>query len=212
MDRPQDAAWSDPLPVGRVEEACGAALKLFLERGYDNTPMSLIAKELGLTKAGVYHHFESKEHLLYVIHKNTMERLLLPVIEKAERIAGAEQRLRSFVLEYARLLTRDSSARILISEARRLTPEHFEEIRLVWHRGFELVRSAIVELKRAGRCAKGLNPTYAAFAAIGMCSWIFYWYDYSRQDSGQEVAATMAEVFLNGVLKPISTRKRTARG
>ena len=212
MDRAEDAALNEPAPAGRVEEACEAALKLFLERGYDNTPMSLIAKELGLTKAGVYHHFESKEHLLYVIHKNTMERLLLPVIEKAEKVSDTEQRLRSFVLEYARLLTRDPSARILISEARRLAPEHFEEIRQVWRRGFELVRNAIVELKRTGRCGKQLNPTYAAFAAIGMCSWIFYWYDYSRQESGEQVAATMAEVFLNGVLKPAEGRKKTAGG
>jgi len=212
MDRMPSAGKGDSLPVGRVEETCETALRLFLERGYDNTPMSLIAKELGLTKAGVYHHFESKEHLLYVIHKNTMNRLLLPVIEEAERIAGAEQRLRSFVLEYARLLTRDSSARILISEARRLTPEHFEEIRQVWRRGFELLRNAIVELKRTGRCGENLNPTYAAFAAIGMCSWIFYWFDYSRRDGAEEVAANMAEVFLNGVLKPGRAGKETAAG
>ena len=157
MDRAEDAALNEPAPAGRVEEACEAALKLFLERGYDNTPMSLIAKELGLTKAGVYHHFESKEHLLYVIHKNTMERLLLPVIEKAEKVSDTEQRLRSFVLEYARLLTRDPSARILISEARRLAPEHFEEIRqVVMEKGRTTLPAESLDTM-ADRCEKQLR-------------------------------------------------------
>lgn len=187
-------------PVDRVEEACGLALKLFLERGYDNTPMSMIAKELGLSKPGVYHHFESKEHLLYVIHKNMITRLLVPIMEKAERVVDPEARLRTFVLEYATLLAHDSSARLLISEARRLSPEHYDEIRRTWRRGLDLVRNAIRELQQQGRCKESLNSTFAAFAAIGMCSWIFYWFDYSRPDSAAEVAATMAEVFMDGIL------------
>src|SRR3972149_247654 len=81
----------------RVQDVCERALKLFLERGFDNTPMSLIARELGLTKAGVYHHFESKEHLLYVIHKNTVERLLLPIIEQAAQGVEPEGRLGPFL-------------------------------------------------------------------------------------------------------------------
>ncbi|OFZ73060.1 MAG: hypothetical protein A2W04_09610 [Betaproteobacteria bacterium RBG_16_64_9] len=189
-----------PKPSDRAEEAVEVALKLFLERGYDNTPMSLIAQELGLTKAGVYHHFESKEDLLYVIHRNNVERLLLPVIEKSEAEADPEVRLRTFMVELGSLFARDPSARILISEAKRMAPEHFEEIRDVWRRGFVLARDAIRELQQQGRCKESLNPTFAAFGAIGMCSWINYWFDHSRPESGPEVAATMAEIFMNGVL------------
>lgn len=193
-------------PLDRAEETVDVALKLFLERGYDNTPMSLIAQELGLTKAGVYHHFESKEDLLYVIHRNNVERLLLPVIEKSEAVADAEARLRTFMVELGSLFARDPSARILISEAKRMAPEHFEEIRDVWRRGFTLVRDAIRELQRQGRCKPNINATFAAFGAIGMCSWINYWFDHSRPESGPEVAATMAELFMNGALAKTSRR------
>lgn len=177
------------------------ALGLFLERGYDNTPMSLIAKRLKLTKAGVYHHFESKEDLLYVIHRRNVERLLLPVIEKSEAVADPEERLRTFLREFSSLLTQDPSARVLIGEAKRLAPRHFAEIRDVWRRGFDLVRGALRELQRAKRCRANLNATFAAFAAIGMCSWISYWYDHSRPRSAHEVAATMVDVFMYGVLR-----------
>ena len=74
-----------PQEIGRVEEVVEVALRLFLERGYDNTPMSLLAKRLGLTKAGIYHHFASKEDLLFLVHQTAMERGLEPVFDAAAR-------------------------------------------------------------------------------------------------------------------------------
>ena len=39
------------------------ALRIFLQKGYDRASMNEIARETGVTKGGIYHHFESKEHL-----------------------------------------------------------------------------------------------------------------------------------------------------
>ena len=40
-----------------------AAEEVFLERGFGDTPLSLIAKKAGVTKSLIHHHFESKEKL-----------------------------------------------------------------------------------------------------------------------------------------------------
>lgn len=188
-------------PGDQAERVAEAALGLFLEHGYDGTPMSLVAKNAGLTKAGIYHYFESKEHLLYVVHKNRVERKLLPMLEKAAAVADPELRLRRFISDYALLLARDPSTGLLISEAKRLAPEHLGNIRGAWRGALDLIRGAIVELQRVGRCDAGLNPTFAAFAAIGMCSWICNWFDCSRPESDAEVARTMEELFLRGLLR-----------
>ncbi len=185
-------------PSSRVAEA---ALNLFLEHGYDATPMSLIAKHTGFTKAGVYHHFESKEDLLYFVHKSRIDRLLLPMIARAETETDPEKRLRTFLGDYALLLTQEPALRVLINETKRLSPAHTKEIRGAWRRGFRLVRDAIVELKRQGRCSSQIDPTYSAFAAIGMCSWICNWFDHSRAETGPKVASTMVNIFLQGILR-----------
>ena len=187
---------------GFIDQATDVATALFLDRGFDNTPMSLVARRLGLTKAGVYHHFETKEHLLYVVHQRMIERMLLPIICQAEAIAEPMARLRSFIFEYARLLTRDPAARVLITESRRLSSSHFNEIRTAWRRGFRLVRDAVVALQASGHCRRDIDPTYTAFAGIGMCSWILFWFDNTRPENGDIVAATMCEVFLSGILTP----------
>jgi len=48
---------------------------------------------------------------------------------------------------------------------------------------------------------KKLKKIFAAFAAIGMCSWVFYWFDYLRRESGEELSKNFAEIFLKGILK-----------
>jgi len=174
--------------------------ELILERGYDNTPMSVIAKALGMTEAGIYHHIETKEDLLYAVHRRAIDQMLLPVIERADLVPEPEAKLRLFLFEYAHLMTRDPAARVLINEAHRLSPERFEEIRRIWRRGYHLVRDAIAALQKTGRCRDDIDPGHAAFAALGMCSWILYWFDYTRPSSGNEIAATMCNIFMAGVL------------
>ena len=173
--------------------------------------MSVIAKTLGMTKAGIYHHIATKEDLLYAVHRRAIDQMLLPVIERADLVPEPEAKLRLFLFEYAHLMTRDPAARVLINEAHRLSPERFDEIRGVWRRGYHLVRDAIAALQEIGRCRSDINPGHAAFAALGMCSWILYWFDYTRPSSGNEIAATMCNIFMSGIVtKEASAQQGTS--
>jgi len=46
-----------------------------------------------------------------------------------------------------------------------------------------------------------MNPTFASFAAVGMVSWILYWFDYSRRKSYKEVGDLFFKIFVEGILK-----------
>ena len=43
------------------------ALRLFLLRGYKNVSLVDVAKEMGITKGGIYHYFGSKEELFHSV-------------------------------------------------------------------------------------------------------------------------------------------------
>ncbi|WP_245435840.1 TetR/AcrR family transcriptional regulator [Mesorhizobium tamadayense] len=51
-------------PEIRSAELLDCAQRLFFERGYDNTTVNDIIREVGLSKGAFYHHFASKEALL----------------------------------------------------------------------------------------------------------------------------------------------------
>lgn len=56
------------------KELAKIALDLFIENGYENTSITQIMKAAGLTKAGMYHYFSSKEEIL--------DEAINPIIEK----------------------------------------------------------------------------------------------------------------------------------
>ena len=50
------------------ERILDVALELFVAQGYDGTSLRQIAEQLGVTKAALYYHFESKEDILMALH------------------------------------------------------------------------------------------------------------------------------------------------
>jgi AcrR family transcriptional regulator len=186
--------------MDKREQIYEKALELFIANGYDQTPLSQIAHELNLTKAGLYHYFQSKEELLFFLHQHNMEINFIPVLDAAEKIADPEKRIAYFLKHYTESsLTKSAAAKVLIHEINRLQPEHQQIIKKTWRRAFNILRNAISELESAGKI-KGINKTFATFAAIGMCSWTFYWFDYNRGETGGELSDTYTKIFLNGLL------------
>ncbi|MBL7149546.1 MAG: TetR/AcrR family transcriptional regulator [Candidatus Cloacimonetes bacterium] len=49
--------------MGSKENILKAALRVFLEKGYERTTINDVAKESKFTKGGLYHHFQNKERL-----------------------------------------------------------------------------------------------------------------------------------------------------
>jgi len=185
--------------LDRREEIFEKAMELFIKDGFDQTPLSKIAKALGIAKAGLYHYFQSKEDLLLCIHERNLKRDLLPIIEAAEQIEDPEKRLSYLIREYTRAsMARDASERVLVHEVEKLKPEHRQIINKAWRRFFDIIRNGISELEKQNKC-KVINKTFAAFALIGMCRWTFNWYDNSRMKSADELIKTYEEIFFRGI-------------
>ncbi|BBO86582.1 TetR/AcrR family transcriptional regulator [Desulfosarcina ovata] len=178
---------------------CEKALDLFCERGYDNTPMSHIAKAIGASKAILYHYFSNKEELLFSIIEYQMEKYLTPILDDAAQIEDPEQRLRYFIKGYTRLLANDSRSRIMVHEAHRLDPEHSKIIQARHNRLYQLIYDTIAEMEAQGK-VRAPQKAFTTFAAIGMCSWTFYWFDYQRKELADQLADTFADLFFNGIL------------
>ena len=69
-ERPDAAA--DPTPDTR-QRILDVALDLFTEQGFDGTSLRQIAEQLGVTKAALYYHFESKDDILMALHMRLHE-------------------------------------------------------------------------------------------------------------------------------------------
>ncbi len=66
------------------DEILEVALKIFAKKGYENTTLDEIAKEVGITKPAIYYHFKNKNELYNFIFQEHFKRLSFTKKESLE--------------------------------------------------------------------------------------------------------------------------------
>jgi AcrR family transcriptional regulator len=186
----------------RRAKMCRTAALLFRDRGYDATSVSDVARALGMTKAGLYHHFESKEALLFEIVMYGLERVRDEVIIPVRAVKDPEGRLRQLITRHARIATRAQGAITeLNDEIRALPPGARRQVEQRMRVYVDLIRDTLIELKAAGRL-RDLDPTVATFSLLGMILWLPRWFRQGGRLDQEEVAEEIANFALGGLLAP----------
>src|SRR5437868_11772823 len=81
----------------RLAEILEHATEVFFEKGYEAASMRDLSRATGMSLAGLYHYFDSKEKLLYLIQKHTFTTIITELRARLEGNADAEQRMRIFI-------------------------------------------------------------------------------------------------------------------
>ena len=79
------------------QEILRTAARLFQQRGYHATSMNDVASALKLSKGGLYHHFQSKDEILFNLMDHAMDLTQERVINPVRDISDAEGRLRALI-------------------------------------------------------------------------------------------------------------------
>lgn len=192
---------ASPAVDSRRAAMCRTAAQLFRDRGFDATSVSDVARALGLTKAGLYHHFESKEALLFEIMMFGLDKVRDEVLVPIRAIRDPEERLRQLIARHARIATRGMGAVAhLGDEIRSLPASARREVEQRQRIYLDLLRRTLVELK-AQRKLQNVDPTVAAFSIIGMILWLPRWFRQDGRLSQDQVADAIAAMALGGVLR-----------
>lgn len=84
--------------VDKRESILRAALELIAERGFRQTPMSLIAKQAGASAGIIYHYFASKDELILELYRYVKSDLSRAILAVDERDLPFAQRFQSLWL------------------------------------------------------------------------------------------------------------------
>src|SRR5215831_13408587 len=98
------AASQDTRFDRRFSEILDYATEVFADKGYEGASMRDLSRLSGISLAGLYYYFDSKEKLLYFIQKHTFSTIIDQLRARLETSADPEERIRLFVsnhVEYA---------------------------------------------------------------------------------------------------------------
>src|SRR5215472_5685248 len=80
--------------MATLDEIVSAAAKVFRTKGYHAATVRDIADEVGILKGSLYHHFDSKEELLYLVVKEPIAQMYRAIGEIAAAEGTATEKLR----------------------------------------------------------------------------------------------------------------------
>ena len=185
----------------RADHIYRVAAEIMCRKGYEATSMNDIADAVGLTKAGMYHYIQGKEHLLFEIMTFAMDMVDENVIAPTRDIEDPEERLRALVQRHAgRILEVGGEVTILLEEMWALTPAHRRIIRGRKREYFEMVRQTLQQLAAAGKLRQ-VDPSVATFSLFGMINWISRWYRRDGKIPKEVVLKDFVELAACSVLK-----------
>src|ERR1700721_4401857 len=95
--RPRSATGPATRYDRRLAEILAHATEVFCKKGYEGASMRDLSRESGMSLAGLYYYFESKERLLFLIQKETFTTIVRRLKARLEDVADPEQRIRVFI-------------------------------------------------------------------------------------------------------------------
>jgi len=182
----------------RVSEVREAAAKLFSTRGFLETSMDEIARAAGLSKGGMYHYFKSKTEILYAILSDFMDQVLGDIDLLVESTKRPEEKLSFLIQRHVETYARHRhSARVLLKEANSLPKRHLRKIHDKERRYLGAVEEIIGELLGADVDRDVLKT--ATFSLLGMCNWIYSWYDPQGRIDPRRLSEIIMTIFTKGI-------------
>lgn len=139
----------------RKEEIVAEATRLFAERGYEGTSMGDLAERVGLRKASLFHHFESKDVLYTTVLSQLIEGVQGAIVGAADAEGSLAERLDALTDAITGMLgAQPHAARLLIREAMDWGPVMRDQLATT----IRAVLAASVEFARKGQREGVFNP------------------------------------------------------
>jgi AcrR family transcriptional regulator len=181
------------------------ATAIFCEKGYEGASIRDLSRASGLSLAGLYYYFQSKDELLYLIQKHLFTSVMERLKENLKTAADPEKRLRIFISNHlAYFLARPKAMKVLSHEDDVLKGALGAEIRTLKRQYYHCCADLVEELKLTKKLK--FKSRAVVLCLFGMMNWIHTWYNPRVDGDAATVAREIGNVFLRGIYASTSGR------
>jgi AcrR family transcriptional regulator len=182
----------------RVRAVTEAAAELFSTRGFIETSMEEIAQTAQMSKGGIYHYFDSKTEILYAIVSDFMDNVLADIEDQLARLEDSEKKLSFLVRRHVDIYIRHMhAARVLLKDANNLPSNERKQLTSKERLYYAAVAGVITPF--LGEAPDKGVLTAATFSLLGMCNWIYSWYDPKGPINPERLSEIIIAIFTGGV-------------
>ena len=185
----------------RLNHVLEAATDLMAEVGYERASMRAVAKAAGVSLAGLYHYFDSKEKMLFLIQFRTFNSLVGILREKLHGVTDPIEQLRVTVRAHVSYFAANmASLKVCSHELDSLSGEAYMETERLRREYYELTRGVVDRVFDAHVTDETCDRHVATMSLFGMLNWLYRWYLPKQGHSPTTIANQITRQFLYGVL------------
>jgi AcrR family transcriptional regulator len=191
----------------RLGEILDHATEVFCVKGYEGASMRDLSRATGMSLAGLYYYFESKERLLFMIQKHTFTTILDKLKSRLDKVSDPEERIRIFIQNHLQYFASNKQGlKVLSHEDESLKNGLGSEIASIKREYYRICLGLMEDLRRS----RGLdfNTRTAVMSVFGMINWIYTWYNPRVDGNAEALADQMGNIVLNGIVHGRKPRKR----
>ena len=186
----------------KEQEIIAVAARLFKEKGYRATTLEDIAAAVGMLKGSLYYYIRSKEELLYLVVRdpirqayNKLEEIVTSEAPVHVKIAQAiANHMTLFHQHYPHIAVYLHDYHHLMQQLQKNiieTPKHYQRL---WA---TLLQQGV----DTGELRPDLDVKVTGYAILGMCNWVYRWYNPRGTLSAESIAAVFTKLVLEGLTR-----------
>lgn len=198
VKQPDDTPAYSP----RVLEILEVGARIFAEKGFDAATMRDVSEASGVSKALLYHHFESKDQFFSQIASRSARRLNDFVIERIPEDGPAAEKIRAFMIAMAEFFEQYRWAWMAASTAFWNDPDRHRQAERMKRRAQleHTLRSLIQEGVDNGEFNE-IDPAMTGRFILSGINWMHRWYNPNKDLSAAQIVDEYFGILFQGMAK-----------
>ncbi|MHA6265986.1 TetR/AcrR family transcriptional regulator [uncultured Aliiroseovarius sp.] len=188
-----------PRGIARDHEEKRSAIRkgaaaYFAEHGFDRASMTAAARHCGVSKALIYHYYDSKEALLFDI-LDTHLSTLVNQVEAAPETDGLRGLVRAILQAYKGA---DAEHKLQLDSLGVLEAEQQAPLIALQRRLIEMMGAAL-QKEAPGAFSGNRNLRAVTMSVFGILNWYYMWNHPGKGLSREEYADLVSDMILGGI-------------
>jgi AcrR family transcriptional regulator len=182
----------------KLNDVLSASSALFARKGFERATIRDVSQATGMSLAGLYYYFKSKEELLFLIQFRTFDSIcgkLREIISGEENPRTCLNRMINMHFEY--FIRHMNDLKICSREIESLEGAFYQKVAEKRREYFELTQS-IFENISGESDGSSSDSRLAALYLFGTLNWIYQWYKPGRYPDAAEMARQLSGIYLQG--------------
>lgn len=174
---------------------------MFERYGFHGVSVNQIVNECGTSKGGFYHHFASKDELLFVIHDYFISYALTKAQEAIDSNQLPTEKMQKIITSFLKVFDLyKPHISVFYQESIYLKPQYVKAIKEKRQSYKQIIFAVIKEGIQTGEFRPELPVEITGMSILGMVNWSYKWYKKDGDKSIEEIADIYVDLILNSLL------------